>query len=141
MKNGITILLVVLVVMLAQISIAAYDHNQQPQLAEDIIDTLMPVPAKVAKRFGNDGERVRLIYNVAFLKEVIMVQDKRIAALEALVGKLPDKLDVTDPENTVIGAIELHTDAINQFRSQIDTNTEAIKSLSPEVDTVPEVVE
>ncbi|KKN04870.1 hypothetical protein LCGC14_1092980 [marine sediment metagenome] len=57
----------------------------------------------------------------------------RIGVLEAIVGEvLPEHSNLDEPGNTVIGAILMHTDAINQFRPQIDTNTIQLKELRVE---------
>jgi hypothetical protein len=55
---------------------------------------------------------------------------ENIAGLKSMVGELPSRYDVNDPDNTLIGAIMAHTNAINQFRVQIDTNTARIEAIS-----------
>ena len=94
MRNVITMLLVLLVIAVVGVlpltkAVAGYDSNPQPKLAEDIIDSLIVVPKNITDRFGSNGERVRLIYNIALLRDVVIEQNKRIVALEALVLPKP----------------------------------------------------
>lgn len=55
----------------------------------------------------------------------------RITVLESIVGEvLPEHSNLDEPGNTVIGAILMHTNAINQFREQIEINTAKIEVLT-----------
>ncbi|HDZ13865.1 hypothetical protein LCGC14_1887540 [marine sediment metagenome] len=56
--------------------------------------------------------------------------------LKKIIGDYPSEYDTSNSENTVIGAISLHTNAINQFREQIDINTALLASLSATQDTI-----
>lgn len=54
----------------------------------------------------------------------------RVERIEKVVGELPSKYsNLNDPENTVIGAILLHTETISQFRDGIEANTVRIGAL------------
>lgn len=83
--NGLLSLLVLLAIFIVPITKAAYDHTPAPKLAEDIIDSLIVVPRKIVERFGQDGERVRLIYNIALQRDVIVSLEKRVIAIEGEV--------------------------------------------------------
>ena len=70
----------------------------QVKPTENIADALMPVPSHVIDRFGNDGERTRIIFNVGFTKEFVIAQDKRIAALESQVVSLKKSFNALLPK-------------------------------------------
>ena len=76
---------------------ADWDTIQAPQPAKDIIDALVPLPANVAKEFGNT-EKVRLIHHLIVLRteigKVLEDQGARIAELEKQVATLVKKPDV-----------------------------------------------
>ena len=107
MRNVITMLVVLLVVAVVGVlpltkAMAGYDHNPQPKLAEDIIDSLMVVPKSITDRFGSDGERVRLIYNVALLRDVVVEQNKRIAENDKEIAVLKAMVEaLANPENII----------------------------------------
>lgn len=62
----------------------------------------------------------------------------RIGQTEKIIGELPLKYStLDDPDNTIIGAIIMHTSAIDQFREQIEINTVGITVLEEKVADMP----
>ena len=102
-------LVLVLVLVVAGLCFADWDTIPVPQAAKDIIDTLLPIPANVAKEYGST-EKVRLIHHLLVLRteivKVVTAQEERITALEKQVAAMkpePQRQKVEIPELGVEG--------------------------------------
>ena len=135
-KREVAIIVVLLVLAVISCKVAFGVNGAQPP-PKPLIDYLVQPESSVFNAYGWSEETVKL-FNLIDLRARCNDQELRIKALELqvaeltkLIGKFPADLDINNPDNTVIGAISIHTNAINQFRAQIDTNTEKLKQVDP----------
>ena len=103
-------LVLVLVLVVAGLCFADWDTIPVPQAAKDIIDTLLPLPANVAKEYGST-EKVRLIHHLLVLKaevnKVFVAQKERIVALEKQVAAITKPETQSAPQRQKVEIPEL----------------------------------
>ena len=93
-----TIVLIV-VLILAGLVLAGWDEIPRQKANPDIATFLIPVPADVIDLHGNT-DRTKVMYNIAFLRQVCANYEKQIKALETSVADLTKR--VTKLEDDMI---------------------------------------
>lgn len=113
---------------LATLKQAREKHKKQIDELESANKALTARIVELTARPVCDPNEIKALFDKVEALEL------QIVDLTKLVGELPVNLDINNADNTVIGAILTHTDAINQFRSQIDKNTARIKCIKNTAD-------
>ena len=85
-----TIVLIV-VLILAGLVLAGWDEIPRQKANPDIATFLIPVPADVIDLHGNT-DRTKVMYNIAFLRQVCANYEKQIKALETSVADLTKRV-------------------------------------------------
>ncbi len=129
-------LMIILAVLV--IALLGFVSGCNPNSSDELLKLRQPVSPFAQQwidKYGENPESERN-YNLALMLQTLNQQVQAMAALEVKISKLTKiiggyQFDANDPENTIIDAISLHTNAINQFRTQIDKNTAKLYYVGP----------
>jgi len=91
-------MILIVMLMLAGIVLAGWDEVPRPKANPDVITFLIPTPPDVIDLHGNT-DRTKVMYNIAFLRQVCANYEKQIKALETAVTELTER--VTELEKPI----------------------------------------